>query len=237
MSECYFEAKMKEKTLRFFHSEKEPLKDLRLTSDEIFKTETYVSKKCDIKSGDVVIDGGANIGMFTVYALLRGASLVIAVEPNHGASQFLLRNVEENGFKDKVVFVDAALYDTVRGRGELLHFYANKHSVSARIVKDGESHTHHVKAVTIDCLTDAYKTEVNFIKLDVEGSEYKVLEGARKTIEKYKPNMSICLYHHPRFLDKFAITDFIDSFGLGYEMEPSGLVVGGTYNMIGLWSC
>lgn len=39
-----------------------------------------------------------------------------------------------------------------------------------------------------------------FIKLDIEGAETVALEGARETLEKYRPRAAVCLYHRPEHL-------------------------------------
>ena len=37
--------------------------------------------------------------------------------------------------------------------------------------------------------------KVDFIKIDVEGSERYLLEGAEKTIKRFKPKIAVCTYH------------------------------------------
>ena len=51
--------------------------------------------------------------------------------------------------------------------------------------------------VEVDCVDSLIKEPVSYIKLDVEGSEYQALLGARKTIETYSPRLAVCIYHKP----------------------------------------
>ena len=58
-----------------------------------------------------------------------------------------------------------------------------------------------METTTIDKLVEELGIErVDFIKADIEGEELNMLKGARKTIEKFKPKLAICVYHRPQDL-------------------------------------
>jgi hypothetical protein len=50
--------------------------------------------------------------------------------------------------------------------------------------------------------------------MDIEGAEVEALRGARKTIEKHRPLLAICLYHQPQHL--WEIPFLIKSWNLDY---------------------
>lgn len=63
-----------------------------------------------------------------------------------------------------------------------------------------------VNAINIDSLCKA-EDIITFIKMDVEGSEYKALKGAKKIICRDKPKLAISLYHKPQ--DIIELPDYI----------------------------
>jgi FkbM family methyltransferase len=58
-------------------------------------------------------------------------------------------------------------------------------------------------------------SRVDFIKMDIEGSELAALQGGEAAIRKWRPKLAISLYHRPE--DFYAIPKWIDSLDLGYR--------------------
>ncbi len=56
---------------------------------------------------------------------------------------------------------------------------------------------------------------IDFIKMDIEGSELDALRGAESTIRRWRPKLAISLYHRPD--DFVVIPAWIDALGLGYR--------------------
>lgn len=74
------------------------------------------------------------------------------------------------------------------------------------------NHGIEVKAVDIDSIV---KDKVTFLKMDIEGSELKALEGAKNTIIKDHPRLAICIYHKPE--DVIEIPAYILSLVSDYR--------------------
>jgi FkbM family methyltransferase len=71
---------------------------------------------------------------------------------------------------------------------------------------------------TIDAAAERLNiSDVNLIKMDIEGAELGALIGARRTILRDRPKLAICIYHR---LDHFwKVPQFIDSLNCGYEFR------------------
>ncbi|HUB29216.1 MAG TPA: FkbM family methyltransferase [Terracidiphilus sp.] len=71
---------------------------------------------------------------------------------------------------------------------------------------------------SIDSLVASGEVQrVDFIKMDIEGSELDALKGAVKTLRQFKPKLAISLYHRPQ--DFVVIPQFLASLELGYEFH------------------
>ena len=51
------------------------------------------------------------------------------------------------------------------------------------------------QSVEVDTIDNIVNERVDYIKMDIEGAEQDAIEGARQSIQKYKPILAICIYH------------------------------------------
>ena len=131
---------------------------------------------------DVVVDVGANIGFYAVPAAKR-AKRVICVEPGQDNVRLLVRNLHANGAFNFEVYPVAAS-DAVRAEWLEDHVHRNK---AVRPAKTPNCLP--VMALPLDLmLRNEHPT---FIKFDIEGREPAALMGARETIRKHRPRISI----------------------------------------------
>lgn len=137
-----------------------------------------------IPEGGTVIDVGASIGDHTVtYAEWVGPKgLVAAFEVNPRAYKCLYENTKD---LPQVLPFREGLSDIENGIATLIELSNS----GASYVNEG-SHSNGF-GVSVSTLDSYEFKNVNFIKIDVEGYEVKVLEGARRTIEASRPVMLV----------------------------------------------
>jgi len=131
----------------------------------------------------VVVDIGANIGSFALYAARSGARRVLAYEPNAGAFQCLERNVHENRLRD--VIQARRLAVTARA-GEKVWFPVNP-SAYNRIAEPGSDN---VEVVGTTSLAEILRVDapsgIDMLKLDCEGAEYEILFNSPAELERVR---------------------------------------------------
>ena len=71
----------------------------------------YVHPDAAIRKGDIVVDCGANVGVFTRRALDAGAKLVVAIEPAPDNLECLRRNVADGLAAGRVIIVPKGVWD------------------------------------------------------------------------------------------------------------------------------
>jgi FkbM family methyltransferase len=130
---------------------------------------------------ECVIDVGANIGAFALHqALKKRAKRVIAFEPSPTVFRRLTANLELNGLQNVHVHNVA-----VGDRCCSLPFLELPMSVNSRIGDNGQRAALRVACVTLDSVLKPLNIrKVNMIKIDTEGYEKQVLEGASETLQR-----------------------------------------------------
>jgi len=81
---------------------------------EIYDENEYDRFNINIKEGDIVLDAGANVGIFTQYALDRGASKVIAYECEESNFQYYNENINDNRVSCTMGYVGHNNYDLTK---------------------------------------------------------------------------------------------------------------------------
>lgn len=173
-----------------------------------------------VRRGDIVLDCGAHIGVFTRTALNLGAQVVIAIEPGPENLVCLHRNFKGEIDAGRVVVVPKGVLDR-EGDLAFQHHRTNP-AANAFLLNHKPSTTGdplpRVAVTRIDTLvTNLRLPRVDFIKMDIEGSERYALAGAGATLGKYRPRLAIASYHRPD--DPEAIPAIVKQANGAYQME------------------
>lgn len=146
-----------------------------------------------VESGDVVIDAGAYIGLFTI-SVARKARKVIAIEPDPCNFSILQTNIALARLTNVKLF-NKALW-CKRGR---VKFYISEQPSSSSIFGERQSRTQHrvidIETVRLDeIVAEEHLSHVDFLKMDIEGAEIEALQGAVRTLRNTR-KVAIAAYH------------------------------------------
>lgn len=152
------------------------------------------------------VDGGAFIGDTCAYMLDHGVEIgrYIAFEPDETNLKRLTAFAARAPIREANL-VPCGLSDSLR---ELS--FAGAKGPSSRIAADSPctaEATTTIRCVALDEIMPGLAPD--FIKLDIEGAEMAALAGMRRTLERARPRMAVCLYHRPQ--DLWEIPAFLAS--------------------------
>lgn len=168
-----------------------------LINDVFEPLQSDVIKKLLPESG-IFFDVGANIGYFSILAarLVGAGGHVFAFEPVDAIHTVLCKNIELNGVNNIVTPVKLACFST---SGEMSMTRSEEPSKSHLSYSEG-ANTEKVSMTTVDDFVEQRGiSRVDCIKIDAEGSDFEVVKGARRTIERCRPAVILEIDHLGRF--------------------------------------
>jgi FkbM family methyltransferase len=169
----------------------------------------YSPAEIGVDPGDVVIDGGGCWGDTALYFAER-AQHVFCFECMPSNIEILEGNLRMNpALARKISVIPKALWNVSRQK------LAFEDRGPASMAASGGPNIE-VETQTIDDFVQENSIrKVNFIKMDIEGSEPQAIIGAEETIRRHRPKLAIAIYHDLRHFA--TIPNWINGLSIGYR--------------------
>jgi len=165
-----------------------------------------------IPKNSFIIDIGANIGVFTLYAIINGAKKVLAYEPSKEAFKFLSKNIMLNNFQNYTFLENKA----VTSKDEDFVFISKQSSPYNQIYysQDNSLTLQKVETISLNKIISAFDHKIDILKIDCEGLELDIL----KTLQKEYINR-ICEIRLEYHRNKKELFDLLNSYGFSLIHE------------------
>jgi|SRR5215207_2218683 FkbM family methyltransferase len=200
---------------------KDDFKIMTIHEDDIIKRFTP-------KEGDIVIDIGAHIGLYTIISSKRvGANgKVVAIEADPSNFEMLNSNIKLNQLTNVI-----PLNYAVHSKETKVKLYLpsgesgfTKYNTIMPNWINAQEKFVEVNANTLDYLlqlNEIRQEEVNWIKIDVEGAEFEVLKGATNVLSKSKDIAILMELHGPPHVYRPKVEEFVNLYNFKIEFEKS----------------
>jgi FkbM family methyltransferase len=174
---------------------------------DFYEKETLQYLKQQYGSFKTVLDIGSNIGNHMLYYCSQlDARNVTCFEPNTFNHAVLCKNVELNNLQDVVTVHNVALGET-SGTGVQKDF-TNMNTGMNRIEMSADTDSAGA-TVMIKSLDDFGYSNIDFVKIDVEGFEIEVLKGAARTLKNSKAVVMLEVFNN----NQQAVDELMESYG------------------------
>ncbi len=161
---------------------------------ELRTTELFIKL---VKPGSTVIDVGSNVGFFTLLAarLAHENGRVLSFEPEPTCFSLLSKSIERNRFANVRAFQQCV---SNQDGQKTLYLSVTKHRGLHSTVKDLGGDKIVVESTCLDTIAEMLGLDqVDLLKIDVEGAEPEVLEGAGRLLVEGRIRNIIMEWEHP----------------------------------------
>ena len=139
-----------------------------------------------VRTGDVIIEPGMNIGYITsvLSGLVGDKGKVIALEP----SRICFSKVQGYLSAPNIILLHKALIDedkNVSFTDKSIVIELGYSAVSELTITDPKDNVYEIPGISVDTLMESYQVKnIRFLKLDIEGSEHIALKGAENALSR-----------------------------------------------------
>lgn len=194
--------------LRFDQAKNEPNQAIReIVHDYLsyreqgrdYEPETTRVIKQLVKEGDVCVDVGASIGYMTMQLARASKTKVLAFEPTSNQCEYIEKNAKLNGYEVEV-FNNAAWdneTDTYVRRDTKVDRNF-KDYLNPQRIQVNAGYENKIKGIVLD---NVLPEKVDFIKMDIDGSEPRALKGLIKTFER-NPQLKMIVEYYPKCIEE-----------------------------------
>lgn len=152
----------------------------------------FLSSRLAAHSAPLIVDIGANVGWHAIrLALQQPHARLVAFEPNDVAATALETNLRLNHLEDRIHVERQAVADSP-GMRELLECDDDAYSSMLETGRSPVRVRRQVAVTTLDRFVEERNlSEIALIKIDVEGLEWEVVQGAVVTLRRLKPDLFV----------------------------------------------
>ena len=195
---------------------------LALVEDIIIKDQYDAKEFLHSDDSKVILDCGANIGIFSLWAhYLSSESQIYSFEPTKSTFEILEKNIKINNLDGCILNYNMA----VGNRIDRIQLRSGKDSIGAdnSLIDSGlqisdKITIQNVQMVTLDNFVQENNLpRVDFIKIDTEGYEKQIIQGASETIKRFSPVIACSAYHFKN--DKIEIPKLVKSINPNYHYK------------------
>ena len=198
-----------------------------------YRNETILTKEPEtikwiqgMDKNSTFYDVGANIGLYSMIAAMLNSKKVVAFEPSFFNLQILSKNIFKNNLSEKILIVPISLDSDINQglfnlrsieEGGALSSFENDQNINPKNLNDqkNQNKNNDFKYSTISLTLDEFlknfnKLQPDYLKIDVDGIETKILKGGSKVLE----NVKSVLVESNSSADEEEITKLMDYFKL-----------------------
>lgn len=199
---------------------------LTIVMDETFILRRYTPKEMVVKTDDVVVDIGANVGIFSIFAYFNGASKIISYEPDPTSFKDLRRNIKINNI-DNIKAINLA----ITNKKGLIEFYTYIDNGGNSVFNNNKiGNKINVQSIKLIDIFEQNKIDkIDFLKIDCEGSEGLIFSSTNKKI--WSKINKIALEYHDNVspINHLQIIKILKRNNFNTRRIPIGKVFGYIY--------